>query len=84
MVAYEHIATVKGRGLFPIDMLRYDGCHPLGPEHAGRITASLMGDMVVGEIKVRKVNARTLGYSPDRWSSFGWIMTDVAPPRKID
>ena len=38
---YEHEATVEVRGAFPVDMLRYDRCHPASGEDAHAIAQSL-------------------------------------------
>lgn len=67
----ETIIVVEGTRSFPLDMLRYDKCHPLTEQDVSAM--SLDGDK-------RRVVLRS--YSPalvfasaptyERWSSFGW------------
>lgn len=58
-----HHYTVKGRGIFPLDMLRYDACWPRDSK-------------AVEEIGNRELRSLDLTSnqppSKERWSSFGW------------
>lgn len=58
--------TVKGSGVFPLDMLRHDRCFPTDTESALRL----------GQYdKDREVNLyaeAALSLTPRRWTSFGW------------
>ncbi len=63
--------TVRGRGNFPFDMLRYDAAFPLDG------TGELMGHIFTRP-SVCEVNLGTLSfYGPtvDRWRSFGWTVS---------
>lgn len=66
------IATITGRGGFPIDMLRYDECIPASEEDAGHIINSF-GGFVRWTIRVRKVHPRNRfdNFTVARWESFG-------------
>ena len=72
---YRHIATVRWIGKFPIDMLRYDSCHPADSE---AITAIIQGGAGATVAPV-PLKAHLVAYSVDkrwpfthdRWHSFG-------------
>ena len=83
---YVHRFTMVGRGIFPMDMLRYDQCWPEGA-----------GDVLKLETprenrEPREVNlvhySHTKAWNPtqDRWRTFGWTMKvdshSVEPARK--
>lgn len=67
--------TVRGRGVFPADMLRHDHCWPV--------------DGAINAISDHTYNNRNDGVSitlcaqsgrritPARWRSFGWVVTDI-------
>lgn len=72
---YLHYGRVNGRGSFPSDMLRYDGCVPA--------TFSVQEDLASGitqaqpfsglPLLVLKVSPRrTPDWTYERWSSFNW------------
>jgi hypothetical protein len=68
---------VKGRGDFPIDMLRYDRCTPLTESDSGRIERTF--DEEVGEDENAAeidLKASEIGHQPTqgRWQSFGWTV----------
>lgn len=58
------IFTVRGRGAFPIDMLRYDQCKPADPD----LILKVRYDQSV-EIQMVSLDGRV---TVDRWRSFGW------------
>lgn len=63
----QQVFTVKGKGSFPIDMLRFDQCWPRSPHD---VTAML------NDHEERSVNLRGLaGPTSGRWASFGWYVT---------
>jgi len=70
-----HRFTVEGCTRFPLDMLRYDVCVPIGPEDIGQIEASL-DDPHPDRPRTVALYAK----APDRrctvarWVSFGWIV----------
>lgn len=62
-------------GVFPLDMLRYDGCYPATSRDVERIHASLEHEDV-GVITL--LHTALQGAQPfvptfDRWASFGWL-----------
>lgn len=61
------IFYVRGRGAFPYDMLRYDGCYPVGPDDAAAIAPTMHWDDRT--IKMCSPQGIT---TPARWASFGW------------
>jgi hypothetical protein len=73
--------VVKGRGRFPVDMLRYDACWPASSEDAGKITR-LIADADhpdrFSETPVTEVALTVApGYGPPtvaRWNSYGWAV----------
>ena len=68
--------TVRGKGPFPFDMLRYDSCFPTDGESAARMHYSRVE--TIGN-NLRDVTLTAVGYTPcgggptvARWESFGW------------
>jgi hypothetical protein len=59
--------TVRGIGLFPFDMLRYDYCWPASERDSAKIENR-------GHSKTREITLRSLAPEPTlaRWKSFGW------------
>jgi hypothetical protein len=75
--------VVEGKGVFPVDMLRYDHAYPASTDSAGYIVHKKYSDddddsdKTLVEVK-RKVEL----IAPDepteaRWTSFGWRVSDV-------
>lgn len=62
-----------GKGVFPLDMLRYDQCWPATTGDVMKIAycEDPMLNNEVYEIEMRSHNHFTY----DRWRSFGWIAT---------
>lgn len=72
--------SVKGRGEFPVDMLRYDGCRAASPRDQDLI--DLHSDAFVDgehEIEVSLVipNASSQLPHDERWASFKWPVVGV-------
>lgn len=70
---FRHVARVTFFSCFPMDMLRYDRCHPYRSGDVARITASLTNpkmEQVEVEV-VAYANTRTAPWTVDRWNSFG-------------
>jgi len=71
--------AVEGRGEFPFDMLRYDGCFPADTASAGQLPEAEF-HTVDGKVKRhrRTIYLMHVGSTPfweptyDRWASFGW------------
>jgi hypothetical protein len=71
--------TVTGRGAFPLDMLRYDGCYPVHPEDVDQIQQSLDPRWRRDRKEAFKIRMATYKQIPtkERWSSFIWHVTDI-------
>lgn len=83
-MAYSTLFTVEGRGPFPIDMLRYDCCHPNRPEDAEKIMDSY-GDRPRKAYTVQVVRTHPQRHwmpTTGRWESFGWVVTELDPAEK--
>ena len=57
--------TVSGRGVFPVDMLRYDQCCPVFPGDAAYILTTFKREVRLNSDKYP---------TTDRWASFGWYV----------
>lgn len=74
--------TVKGKGHFPFDMLRYDACYPASSEDAMKLAFDRSGYASLKESE-RSVELRSEGrnrhWEPTdaRWRSFMWVVTHV-------
>jgi hypothetical protein len=72
--------TVRGTGLFPFDMLRYDSCWPKSQEDTAAIEATTRrrtrGSIEnPGPAELTVVTLLTIGTNAPteaRWDSFGW------------
>lgn len=71
----ELLVRVRGRGLFPIDMLRYDRGFPYSEIDSAKIndTFTNVGETREVELYVTSNGAPTA----PRWASFGWVVTHV-------
>lgn len=75
------VFKVKGKGRFPIDMLRYDHCFPLQSDDAAKIAATFehyYSDETV-EITLVSYFGKPNYPTEGRWASFGWTVFHVAP-----
>jgi hypothetical protein len=70
--------TVEGRGAFPIDMLRYDQCHPRTERDSLVIKNSF--DPHIGKRTV-DLTSYALFPTEERWKSFGWEVIGKAKHR---
>ena len=66
--------TVQGRGTFPIDMLRYDGAHPVDQESVEAIENIHRGH------GLRQVRLEADRCTVGRWNSFLWGITPETLP----
>lgn len=67
--------TVRGRGEFPLDMLRYDMCFPAGATHQIASKRRLMSQDALAperEVVLQRVTDGPWTPTEDRWRSFGW------------
>ncbi len=72
-----YVASFEGTGNIPFDMLRFDACWPLTQESVRKTLARRrdLGPRTPGhtEERPRRVAfASNLGFTPQRWASFGW------------
>ena len=75
-----HTFDVRPKGkyssTFPIDMLRYDGCHPATEEDSVKIMSTmpiLKKEAVT--VTISRVASKNWSPTYDRWKSFGWEVT---------
>jgi hypothetical protein len=64
--------TVKGRGPFPVDMLRYDQCIPYQPDDTRKLEADATEETREVTLTIPKGAASIHYPTVGRWSSFGW------------
>lgn len=74
--------VVEGLYEFPLDMLRYDGCHPAAQEDVGAISRSLSAESRKAQrdtgkpfrVRLIRIVPRNYAAMPtgERWRSFGW------------
>lgn len=69
---------VNGRGIFPLDMLRYDCCFPANGQSAFAIGEN--GSELRTVTLVRFAGTKSWEPTNGRWASFGW---GVAPNVKV-
>ena len=81
---HTHRAKVVGRGQFPIDMLRYDACHPATEACSTAIAATFAPHVNLSEVETRSVTVVQQhlsvrpNWTPERWASFGWTLGEVS------
>lgn len=76
--------AVTGRGSFPIDMLRYEGCFPHSSADAATIEASFRPgpeERIVSLVKYH--DTRDVHLEAARWGSFGWIVNGGKATSKL-
>jgi len=70
------ILTVIGKGQFPLDMLRHEGCYPSNSQTVNNIGLSLLSYTNPNEereYRLAKVtNTKEVQYALGRWISFGF------------
>ena len=78
--------TVLGRGVFPLDMLRYDGCHPKLEADSATIRADGLREVTLHKTlnwgtphELLKIWVPTVG----RWNSFGWAVLSDLPANRL-
>lgn len=77
------IFTVQSLFQFPIDMLRYDACYPHTQsdvaeiENASSLTSRTAARATGKQFKVTLASQLIHNLTKERWSSFGWTVTDV-------
>ena len=66
-------ATFTGKGDFPYDMLRFDGCWPATPDDVSRLATYRFMRPEPAKQEQREVTLHShRDFTPDRWASFGW------------
>jgi len=73
---YSQRFFVTGKGLFPMDMLRYDQCFPASQDSAVTIDSEIPGTRTV-EMR-RYVSDKTTMPTTGRWASFGWTVSNTS------
>ena len=77
---YRVIIIVEGRGLFPLDMLRYDACFPSDFKAVAGIGSPACGPgRHEREVKLcqPRQTATERQVTVDRWKSFGWVVKSI-------
>ena len=73
-VVFAYTYTVRGTGLFPFDMLRYDRCTPKTEADSSRIEQTThRSKLGPQEITMLGTKEPTVA----RWESFGWRVKDA-------
>lgn len=67
--------TVRGKGIFPADMLRHDHCWPVDGDINCISNPNLIGRGNYATIVLCAQSRR--GITPNRWASFGWAVTEI-------
>lgn len=82
--------SVRGNGVFPMDMLRYDACYPNSDDSVQKIKT--FGDLQAGDAREtvtislshRHENKITSCPMVGRWHSFGWgVVPGSVETRKV-
>jgi hypothetical protein len=93
MAAYRLKFTVKGKGFFPLDMLRYDKCYPMNPRDIDLITERgqmpermiVIGTVIVGsKAHVTRLVKEGLTPTVGRWLSMGWPVVSEVNIRRVE
>lgn len=63
--------TVEGGCDFPLDMLRFDECWPVGCD-AVQAMAYMVSNDHTGKRRIHLRSAKMFGCTPKRWASFLW------------
>ncbi len=75
---YLQKATVTGRGVFPLDMLRYDSCYPTSGTDVSSLHASITEPRGTFSVGLSRVSASAHEqWTTARWASFGWTLEEV-------
>jgi len=75
---YRVIFIVEGKGMFPIDMLRYDACFPSDFKAVVGI-GSPAEKPYEREVKLcqPRQTATERQVTIDRWKTFGWVVKEI-------
>lgn len=79
MRMYHHKIFVEGRFQFPIDMLRYDECHPASESDSGQIMKTFEpggSDENETIMLIHYTPYKHWEPTKARWASFGWKVLD--------
>lgn len=86
MKLYRHQLTVRGKGHFPVDMLRRDQCWPLTTADAIEVTEPVDNNprCVIVE-KLSQSDDPGTAWTLRRWESFGWeiVSNDCSPATAV-
>jgi hypothetical protein len=84
MATYSIKFTVKGKGHFPMDMLRYDGCFPRDSRDVERLTYFEQDDPARTITLITRTTLKVWTPTAARWASFGWQVVEVSTPLKLE
>ena len=73
-------AKVIGNGIFPMDMLRYDKCYPVGDSDAVNISRTFYDKISQYEINICTNLSK---FTVDRWRSFGVSIVEFKDYRSL-
>lgn len=71
-----YIFEVRGRGHFPLDMLRYDECTPLREGDSLQMNESFFSR---SSRDITLTSSKKYGPTKGRWNSFGWNVLPRIP-----
>lgn len=74
---YLQLARVTGRGAFPLDMLRYDACHPRTGDDVSALHATFQERGTRSVVVCRFSQTASEAWTSDRWFSFGWALQEI-------
>lgn len=70
---YHQVFTVKGKGAFPIDMLRLDYCWPHNEEDSKRVFQKGIRTIEL----VRRIDREGTVPAAGHWLSYGWTVKEI-------
>lgn len=72
--------VVEGRGPFPLDMLRYDGCMAWDEQNTSMMTSTLFEyPSPARRVTLRRACPNDRDAEVGRWNSFGWNIIEETP-----
>lgn len=73
---------VRGRGRFPLDMLRYDNCFPASSDDVAKMDEEYSREeRTIELITLHKYRQEHI--TPARWESFGWTVHHRTSTEKV-
>ena len=72
---YKATVSAPNNVAFPIDMLRYDNCHPSASDDGIRMSLSIKKDKGFNSFSL--TTTKQGGFTTARWKSFGWTVGTI-------